>query len=162
MNVAPGVVHYEISQVAMVVRDLEASMRDYNRRHGWGPWSIYEYEPPRLRNVLVRGQAAELTWIGAETEVGAVWVELLQPVSGNAVFADWLDRHGEGVHHVGYWAKSGDEATRIHDALAAAGADELLSAWIDDVYFFYMDTRPTVTEVWTGDLDSLRASRIYP
>jgi len=162
MNTNPDVVRYEISQVAMIVHDLEASMREYNRLHGWGPWSIYEYRPPRLRNVFVRGEPAELTWIGAETEVGSVWVELLQPISGGLVFADWLERHGEGVHHVGYWAKTREEADRIHDALSATGADELLSAWIDDVYFFYMDTRPTVTEVWTGDLDSLRESRIYP
>jgi methylmalonyl-CoA/ethylmalonyl-CoA epimerase len=162
MNAVPGVVHYEISQVAMVVHDLQASMREYNRLFGWGPWSVYEYDPPRLRNVLVRGEPAELTWVGAETEVGAVWVELLQPISGDAVFGDWLARHGEGVHHVGYWAKNQDEAARIHDALSSAGADELFSAWIDDVYFFYMDTRPTITEVWTGDLDSLRASRTYP
>lgn len=162
MNAASGVVPYEISQVAMVVRDLDASMREYHRLHGWGPWSIYEYKPPHLHDVLVRGRPAELTWIGAETEVGAVWVELLQPLSGNAVFGDWLSYHGEGVHHVGYWAKTHAEAAAIHDALAAAGADELLSAWIGDVYFFYMDSRPTVTEVWTGDLDSLRASRTYP
>jgi hypothetical protein len=78
------------------------------------------------------------------------------------VFGEWLDAHGEGVHHIGYWAKSMEEADRIHDALAATGAEELLSAWIDDVYFFYMDTRPVITEVWTGDLDSLRASRTFP
>jgi methylmalonyl-CoA/ethylmalonyl-CoA epimerase len=162
MSAGRGPVHYEISQVAMVVPNLEASMREYHRLHGWGPWNIYEYTPPRLRDVLVRGEPAELTWIGAEAEVGAVWVELLQPLSGTAVFGDWLDYHGEGVHHVGYWAKTHQEATRIHDSLVEAGASELLSASIDDVHFFYMDTRPTVTEVWTGDLDSLQASRVYP
>lgn len=156
------VVRYEISQVAMIVEDLEASMQHYHRLHGWGPWSIYEYKPPRLRDLRVRGEPASLTWIGAETEVGPVWVELLQPLQGASVFGDWLQRHGEGVHHVGYWAKTPAEAAQIHDALASTGAQELLSAWIDDVQFYYMDTRPTITEVWTGDLDSLKASRTFP
>lgn len=156
------IVPYEISQVAMVVSDLEASLEHYHRLHGWGPWRIYEYHEPRLRDVLVRGEPASLTWIGAECEVGPVWVELLEPLQGMSVFGEWLERHGEGVHHVGYWAKTMEEAKRIHDAQSETGAEELLSAWIDDVHFFYMDTRPVITEVWTGDLDSLKTSRTFP
>ena len=156
------VISYEISQVAMIVEDVEASMHQYHRLHGWGPWSIYEYEPPRLRDLRVRGEPASFTWIGAEAEVGSVWVELLAPVAGPSVFRDWLSEHGEGVHHVGYWAKTPEEAAGIHEGLSSTGAPELLSAWIDDVEFFYMDTRPVITEVWTGDLDSLKASRTFP
>jgi methylmalonyl-CoA/ethylmalonyl-CoA epimerase len=162
MNPATPIINYEITQVAMVVRDLEASLEQYHRLHGWGPWSIYDYRAPQLHDVLVRNEPATVTWIGAECEVGPVWVELLQPVDGKSVFGEWLDLHGEGVHHVGYWAKTMEEAASIHDALAATGAEELLSAWIDDVYFFYMDTRPVITEVWAGDLDSLKASRTFP
>ena len=163
MSSAAPTIPYAISQVAMIVRDLESSMLAYHRLHGWGPWSVYRYEPPRLRELRVRGEPADgITWIGAEAEVGSVWVELLQPLAGEAVFGEWLARHGEGVHHLGYWARTVEEAELIHDRLAAEGASELLSAWIDDVQFFYMDTKPTIVEVWAGDLDSLQAVRTFP
>lgn len=32
-------------QVALVVRDLRASMRTYVERYGIGPWEIYAYLP---------------------------------------------------------------------------------------------------------------------
>jgi len=155
-------VPFEVSQVAMIVRDLDASMAVYQKTHGWGPWDVYEYRPPRLRDLQMRGVPVDCSWQGAETMVGGVGIELLQPLSPNGVFAEWLDTHGEGVHHIGYWAPTMDQADAIRAALAATGAEELVSAWIDDVYFFYMDTRPVVCEVWTGDMASVRASRRYP
>jgi methylmalonyl-CoA/ethylmalonyl-CoA epimerase len=158
-----GPIGFEISQVAMVVSDLEASMRAYNELHGWGPWNVYRYEPPRLRDLRIRGEEADgVAWIGGEAEVGSVWVELLQPLGEDPVFGAWLAAHGEGVHHLGYWARTFDEADRIHERLAQEGAAELLSAWIDDVRFFYMDTKPAIVEVWAGDLDSLQPVRIFP
>ena len=151
-----------ISQVALVVNDLEKSMREYTETMGWGPWNIYEYKPPRIHDIVVRGKPQEFTWIGAETPVGATYVELLQPLEGPSIFREFIDRRGEGLHHVGYWAKTMDEADKIRDTFQARGSPLLMSAWIDRVFFYYIDTSPMIIEVWTGDLDSLVASRIYP
>ena len=151
-----------ISQVALVVNDLEKSMRDYSETMGWGPWTIYEYKPPRIHDIVVRGKPQEFTWIGAETPVGATYVELLQPLEGPSVFREFIDRRGEGLHHIGYWAKTMAEAEKIRDMFNARGAPLLMSAWIDRVFFYYIDTLPMIIEVWTGDLDSLVPSRVYP
>ena len=72
---------------------------------------MYEYVPGRLRELTVRGEPAEFTWIGAEAEIAPErYVELLQPTSTNGILYDWLTTHGEGMHHVGYWAPSIDAA----------------------------------------------------
>jgi len=151
-----------ISQVALVVIDLEKSMREYTETMGWGPWNIYEYKPPRIHDIVVRGKPQEFTWIGAETPVGATYVELLQPLQGPSIFREFIDRRGEGMHHIGYWAKTMAEADKIRDMFHARGAPLLMSAWIDRVFFYYIDTSPMIIEVWTGDLDSLVASRVFP
>jgi methylmalonyl-CoA/ethylmalonyl-CoA epimerase len=151
-----------ISQVALVVNDLEKSMRQYSDTMGWGPWTIYEYEPPRIHDIVVRGVPQEFTWIGAETPVGSTYVELLQPLEGPSPFRQFIDERGEGLHHIGYWAKSMQEADKIRDMFQARGSPLLMSAWIDRVFFYYVDTAPMIIEVWTGDLDSLKASRTYP
>ena len=85
-----------ISQVALVVSDLEKSMREYTETMGWGPWTIYEYNAPRLHDTIVRGAPASFTWIGAETPVGSTYVELLQPLEGPSIFRQFMDQHGEG------------------------------------------------------------------
>lgn len=152
-----------VSQVALVVKDMEKCMREYAETMGWRPWKIYEYKAPRLHDTIVRGApSGGFTWIGAETPVGTTYIELLQPLEGLSIFREFIDRSGEGLHHIGYWAQSMDEAERIKRTFAARGVPVLMSAWIDQVYFYYVDSSPMITEVWTGDVDSLHASRIYP
>ncbi len=151
-----------VSQVALVVSDLEKSMRAYSETMGWGPWTIYEYHAPRLHDTIVRGAPGAFTWIGAETNVGSTYVELLQPLEGPSPFREFMDQHGEGLHHIGYWAKTMEEAESIKQIFAARGVPVLMSAWIDEVYFYYLDSSPMIIEVWTGDLDSLKPSRMYP
>ena len=151
-----------VSQVAYLVEDLEKSVDAYRDLAGWGPWNVYEYKAPALRDLKVRGEPADFTWIGAEVEVGPMWVEFLQPLDGGGPFREWLDEHGESPHHVGYWAPTMDDAEELRGRFEAQGAEVLLSAWIGDVFFFYMDAKPGIYEVWTGDLDSLVPSRVIP
>jgi methylmalonyl-CoA/ethylmalonyl-CoA epimerase len=152
-----------VSQVALVVNDMEKSMREYTETMGWRPWNIYEYKAPRLHDIIVRGSPADnFTWIGAESSVGNTYVELLQPLAGPSIFREFLDEHGQGMHHIGYWAQTMGEAENIQKVFAARGVPLLMSAWIDQVYFYYLASSPMIIEVWTGDLDSLKPTRMYP
>jgi hypothetical protein len=149
--------------VALVVKDMEKSMREYTETMGWGPWTIYEYKAPRLHDTIVRGLPADnFTWIGAETPVGSTYVELLQPLEGPSIFREFMDQHGQGMHHIGYWAKTMQEAESIQKMFAVRGVPVLMSSWIDKVHFYYLDSSPMIIEVWTGDLDSLQPTRMYP
>jgi hypothetical protein len=38
----------------------------------------------------------------AMTMLGSLMVELLQPVEGEGVYRDFLNEHGEGLHHLGH------------------------------------------------------------
>lgn len=149
-----------IHQIASIVTDLDSSARHLLETMGWGPWDVYEYVPGRLHKLTVRGEPAEFTWLGAETEISpGLYVELLQPTSPNGILHDWLATHGEGVHHVGYWAPSIEVAESLLGELTQDGTEILLSGWIDDMYFYYLDTRPMIYEVFAGDLDSLKPVR---
>jgi methylmalonyl-CoA/ethylmalonyl-CoA epimerase len=54
MNEAP-----EITQVAIVVRDLEAAMEAYHRLLGWGPWQVYDFRPPLYGDLKHHGEPAD-------------------------------------------------------------------------------------------------------
>lgn len=46
----------------------------------------------------------------ALAQVGPLVVELIQPLSGDTIYVEHLDRKGEGLHHVGVFVPSFDEA----------------------------------------------------
>ena len=80
-----------IHQVAWIVPDLDTGVAQMQKVMGWGPWEVYDYASPRLHDLTVRGQPAEFTWTGAETEISpGSYVELLQPVSTSGIFYEWL------------------------------------------------------------------------
>jgi hypothetical protein len=35
-----------ITQIAVVVADMESALRSYTENLGWGPWSVFDYKPP--------------------------------------------------------------------------------------------------------------------
>lgn len=159
---ALGTLTYRISQMALLVNNLDDVMRRYHENLGWGPWNIYEYCSPWLRDLKVRGEPAKFTWLGAEALVGSVWVEILQPLEGESPFTEWLARHGDGVHHMGYEVETMDEALALHRGFTTQGASELLSFWCGDMYLYYMDAKPLITEVWVGSAADLTPLRVYP
>jgi methylmalonyl-CoA/ethylmalonyl-CoA epimerase len=153
---------YGISQVGMVVADLDATMQQYHATFGWGPWNIYEYRPPYLEHLTLRGKPAEFTWMGAEAHAGGTWIEVLQPLEGDSPLKDWLTQHGDGVHHLGYEAADEETARRFHKSFEDQGMTELVSAYINGMYFYYMDASPLLIEVWAGSADALTPARTYP
>lgn len=59
----------ELSHIAFVVDDLEASMRRFDRYIGIGPWLIWEYKPPRFQYRTYRGEPSEYTMRVALSDV---------------------------------------------------------------------------------------------
>ena len=45
----------KITQIAVVVRDIEAALETYTQTLGWGPWSVFDYKP---RCCTTRGSRA--------------------------------------------------------------------------------------------------------
>jgi methylmalonyl-CoA/ethylmalonyl-CoA epimerase len=88
-------------QVAIVVRDLDAAVRHWSRALGVGPWTAYTLAPPRLRDCVYRGEEVEFSLRHALAWSGEMQFELVQPLSGPSIFADHLERHGEGLQHLG-------------------------------------------------------------
>ena len=105
-------------QLGILVRELEPAVE----RHG-GDWRIVE-NPQFSMRLALQGERPEL--------------ELLQPRPGGAaILHDWLERRGEGLHHVGIRVDSIAGAT---ERMAAAGYPLLLDGYWDGGGFAYFDT----------------------
>ena len=102
-----------INQIAIVVKDLQLVAENYWKILGIGPWSIFDWESPLVYDRKYYGKA---TWARekiALAQVGDVQLELVQPVDGDSIYQDWLDAHGEGLHHLNFLVDDVDEAEAI-------------------------------------------------
>jgi methylmalonyl-CoA/ethylmalonyl-CoA epimerase len=89
-------------QIGVVVADLDKATKNLAEIFGFGPFRIVEW-PPEGREDMVRyyhGVRGEYTARMAFTEFGPVELELIQPLAGVSIWADFLRKHGEGVHHL--------------------------------------------------------------
>jgi methylmalonyl-CoA/ethylmalonyl-CoA epimerase len=156
----------EISQIAVVCRDLPATMETYTKLLGWGPWHVYRHEAPRLHDTVVRGEAVDYTMLGAETQVGSVGFELLQPLEGPSIYKEWLAEHGEGLHHFAVMLHDAGESTDLKARFAEVGASVLMGGRIGEtIEFFYLDTEPSlkvIIESGSGHAIDLVPDYTYP
>lgn len=155
-----------ISQIAIVVRDIDAALETYTRVLGWGPWNVYEHRPPSLHDTYLHGEATEYTMIGAETHVGPIVVELLQPAEGPSIYKEWLDEHGEGLHHIAVMRPTPEESDAARRHFEGLGADVLMEGRLGEtIQFYYLDTEPllkVIFESGTGHAVDLKPVRTYP
>lgn len=155
-----------ISQIAIVVRDIEEALERYHRTLGWGPWNVYRHEPPSLHDTYLHGEPTEYSMIGAETHVGPIVVELLQPLEGPSIYKEWLDEHGEGLHHIAVMRPTPAESEATRRRFADAGADVLMEGRLGEtIHFYYLDTEPSLKVIFesgTGHAVDLTPSYVYP
>ena len=91
----------DLFQVGIVVHDLEKSMKDYESLLGINSWKVLEINDDSL-NFTYHGKPVKHSFRAAMTMLGSLMVELLQPVEGEGVYRDFLNEHGEGLHHLGH------------------------------------------------------------
>jgi len=79
---------YNLDHVGIAVRDLESAIAAYGDKYGVEP----------LHREVVESQGVE----EALLPIGGSFVQLLQPVDSNSPVARFLEKRGEGLHHVAY------------------------------------------------------------
>jgi catechol 2,3-dioxygenase-like lactoylglutathione lyase family enzyme len=96
-------------QVGLVVKDAQSVAENYWNILGIGPWQIYSWEEPLVHDHLYHGKPAWVRAKVAQAQVGAVQLELYQPVAGESIYGDFLKERGEGLHHISFFVDNVDE-----------------------------------------------------
>jgi len=96
-----------IDHVGIACRDLERAVAFYEATFGLIVAGREENPGQGVREALLRV---------ADAPAGASYVQLLEPLGPDTPVGRFLDRHGEGIHHIGYGVAD------IEAALASIGA----------------------------------------
>jgi hypothetical protein len=103
-------------QLGFVVRDVERAAREFDARLDAGPWRGWVFGP-QGQGREYRGRPAEWSLRLALNERSPQY-ELIEPLDGPSIHAEWLEERGEGFQHVAYHVVS---LERITSEMEAAG-----------------------------------------
>jgi methylmalonyl-CoA/ethylmalonyl-CoA epimerase len=96
------------------VHDLERAVAAFDSRLAAGPWRGWVFGP-QGQGREYRGQPAEWT-LRLALNGRSPQYELIQPLDGPSIHADWLSERGEGFHHVAYVVESLEAVTTEMEA----------------------------------------------
>jgi methylmalonyl-CoA/ethylmalonyl-CoA epimerase len=89
-----------VSQVGIVVRDIEKTAAFYYSTFGVGPFAIVP--EVKFEGVILRGSPTNAKIKVAFAQSGPLQIELIQPLEGENIYTEFLDTKGEGLHHLGF------------------------------------------------------------
>lgn len=152
----------EVDQIGWVVRDLQRSMAHYWEKLGMGPWKVYVFEEPMVWDMSIRGRPAKYRMILAMYPLGNMVLELIQPLEGETTYKEFLERQGEGIHHLGIFVSDVDEEV---ERFRKMGIGTLQSGKYQGGGYAYLDTQEqfgTIFELIQRSKPPLTPIRIWP
>ena len=99
-----GIKDKKINQVGIVVKDAVGTAKRYAELFGLGPWQFYDLKP--TDNILhdnILGDE-EICIRAATANLADIQIELLQPMYGPSTHMEFLNTHGQGIHHLSFGA----------------------------------------------------------
>ncbi|HUX51013.1 MAG TPA: VOC family protein [Spirochaetia bacterium] len=134
-----------LAQIALVVKDLDATVEQYYRCFGIGPWHFYTYGKPLVPRMTRNGKPTTYKMRVALSYLGPMRIELIEHLEGDTVYQEFINQHGYGVHHLGVLVDDMEDAMRraneagFHVTMDGAGFGP-----DDDGHYAYLDTENSI------------------
>jgi len=155
-----------VAQVGFVVKDLDATVENWVRLFGVGPWHFYTYGKPLVRKMSYHGKPVEYRMRLALANIGPLRIELIQLLEGDTVYADFVREHGYGMHHFGLLTD--DMEASLAQARAAGLAMTMDGSGFGrdgDGHYAYLDTEDalgTTIELIERPKGRMPPEKVYP
>jgi hypothetical protein len=88
-----------VSQIGVVVRDVDRTAEFYSSNFGIGPFTIYEFSPDHYWH---HEKPAHMRQKQGKAMLGSIELELVQPLEGESIYLEFLETEGEGLNHLGF------------------------------------------------------------
>lgn len=135
----------DIAQIAIIVPDIDKAVETYWKRFGIGPWHFYTYGQPLVKRMTRNGKPHDYKMKVALSYIGNMRIELIEPLEGDTVYTEFVEKHGYGVHHLGVLTddmkKSLQHAEQCGISMTQDGAG---FGPDDDGHYAYLDTEDLI------------------
>ncbi len=96
-----------VGHIGVVVKDIDRVIGYYSSVFGIGPFEIYDFRP--YKAWVREKEVGPFELRIATADVGPANLELIQVVRGEPPHRDFLEVHGEGLQHLGFYVGNYDE-----------------------------------------------------
>ena len=131
-----------IAHICLVVNDIEKTSQDYADFFGIESPSWFWAGGKNKEGTVYRGESTDAKAKLAFLTVDTLTIELIEPDDGPSVWREFLDKYGEGFHHIGFNINGMEKTLSLMGennmaTLQRGGKEE--SGW-----YSYVDTRNTL------------------
>jgi catechol 2,3-dioxygenase-like lactoylglutathione lyase family enzyme len=146
-----------ISQVVMVVKDVNKVVQLYSSTFGMGPWTVYEFAPEKH---WVKEKLTHPKFNMAKVVVGDVELCFMQPLEGESIHKEFLETHGEGMFNLVFDVPNYDEVfgkfikAGFKPLARAESYVELYKSFLKACYFNTNSTGGLLIEIRQGNKES--------
>jgi methylmalonyl-CoA/ethylmalonyl-CoA epimerase len=155
-----------VTQVCILVPKLEPVVETYYKMFGIGPWHFYTYAKPFVKQMSYMGRPAEYSSRIALSYFGPTRIELIEPLEGNTVYADFIREHGYGVQHFGLIVDDMKAALAQAEAAGLTMTMDGSGFGLDgDGHYAYLDTEKILgitLELIERPKGRVKPEKIYP
>lgn len=88
-----------VAQICVVTHDHLKTLEGFVKM-GIGPWAVTKLDQKRLSNTTYMGQEVTHSMVICNAFTGSMMWEIIEPLEGGSIYYDFLEKHGEGIHHV--------------------------------------------------------------
>jgi hypothetical protein len=147
------------------VKDLDSAVARFAGEFGIGPWKRAELKAPLVRDVVFRGEPADIYWSAAMAEIGPLAIEVLEVRGGSGPVLEWADQMQDGSWHFVSYHRERADAEREAQKLMDSNFVPVLSGIVGESRFFMFDFDPIfgrMFEIAGGDLGDVKWDVIDP
>ena len=105
-----------VCQIGLVVRDIEKMAKTYADVFGMDVPNVIITDTEDIAHTKFRGAPTQAQAKLAFLQMGDVSLELIEPIGEPSTWKEFLDEHGEGVHHIAFQIKGMEEVLAYLDS----------------------------------------------
>jgi methylmalonyl-CoA/ethylmalonyl-CoA epimerase len=131
----------EPTHIGYVTRDIERTMENFQKYFGL---ESFKKMVPDYFNRQYHGKPGDFKMQLAFARVGNIVYELIQVLQGKTIYEDFMNEHGEGIHHLGYEIS---DLAKWTEAYGKVGIEPIMSAERVGLKWAYFDTPGIIVEL---------------
>ena len=124
-----------VYQLGYVVGDIDKSCPFYESTYGIGPFTVLDEVD--MTHCVLRGEPANTKIKVAFAKSDKVELEFIQPLEGKNLYTEFLEAHGDGIHHLAF---SVEDLDAWKKEFASKGFEPVFHGDMVVMQFAYFDT----------------------